>query len=94
MNGKTTFWTLITLMSSVLGFLFIMLWSHAGEPKHAEAALETDVHQLAVRLERVSVELGHNQQVLSDVKSDVTDLRIEQRQSTQTILSAIRSEGE
>jgi hypothetical protein len=66
--------------------------SHAGEPKHSEAAHESDVTAIEVKLEGVASDVEHNKDVLNEVKLDLRDLRIEQRVATREILEAIRKE--
>ena len=89
-NGSLSgFWAILTIVAAAGGGLLVLLVAHSSEPKHAEAAHEGDVQDLAVRLERVVTEVEHNQRVLVDVKSEVGELRVEQRQSTQQILDAI-----
>jgi|TARA_Y100001949_G_C15728538_1_gene218343 hypothetical protein len=61
-----------------------------GEPKHAEAAEERLVNSIAIRVERVATEVSMNKDILDEVKSDVNEIRIEQRAYTDTILEAIR----
>ena len=91
LNGTTGWWALITLFSSVCAGLLALVLAHEAAPKHAEAANETDVTNLAVKLERVSTDLDNNKRVLVEVKEDVAAIRTEQRESTQEILRAIRS---
>ncbi|HJO22045.1 MAG: hypothetical protein GY772_20670 [bacterium] len=90
MNG-TGFWTIITVVSAAVGAVFMLVVSHASEPKHPAAAHEEDVNNLAVKLERVSTDLDNNKRVLGEVKVDISELRVEQRVSTESILRAIRS---
>jgi len=85
--------TVITIVAGACGGLLWLLVAHASEPKHAEAAHETDVHRMAVRLERVAADVDNNKTVLIEVKSDVSALRVEQRESTQEILRAINGGG-
>ena len=85
-----TFWSTMTIMVSALGGLLFLLFTHIGEPKHAEAAEERLVNSIAIRVERVATEVSMNKDILDEVKSDVNEIRIEQRAYTDTILEAIR----
>jgi len=85
-----TFWSTMTIMVSALGGLLVLLFTHIGEPKHAEAAEERLVNSIAIRVERVATEVSMNKDILDEVKEDVNEIRIEQRAYTDTILEAIR----
>ena len=90
MTANGTHWTLITLFASVCAGLLALLLTHQAAPKHPEAAHENAVNSLAVRLERVATDVDHNTSMLSDVRSDLSSLRAEQRASTESILEAIK----
>ena len=47
--------------------------SHAGEPKHAEAAYESDVTAIEVKLEGVASDVEHNADILGEVKDDIKE---------------------
>ena len=85
-----TFWSTMTILASAVGGLLVLLYTHMGEPKHAEAAEERLVNSIAIRVERVATEVSMNKDILDEVKSDVNEIRIEQRAYTDTILEAIR----
>ena len=85
-----TFWSTMTILASAVGGLLVLLFTHMGEPKHAEAAEERLVNSIAIRVERVATEVSMNKDILDEVKSDVNEIRIEQRAYTDTILEAIR----
>ena len=85
-----TFWSTMTILASAVGGLLVLLFTHMGEPKHAEAAEERTVNSIAIRVERVATEVSMNKDILDEVKSDVNEIRIEQRAYTDTILEAIR----
>ena len=85
-----TFWSTMTILASAVGGLLVLLFAHIGEPKHAEAAEERLVNSIAIRVERVATEVSMNKDILDEVKSDVNEIRIEQRAYTDTILEAIR----
>ena len=80
----------MTIMVSALGGLLVLLFTHIGEPKHAEAAEERLVNSIAIRVERVATEVSMNKDILDEVKEDVNEIRIEQRAYTDSILEAIR----
>jgi hypothetical protein len=88
-NG-TTFWTAISIAATAIGSLFFLIYAHAGEPTHPQAAREDDVTGIQVRVEGIATDVENNKQVLSEVKEDIKGLRIEQRESTDSILRAIR----
>ncbi len=88
----TAFWSATTIVASAIGAGMWLSVSHAGEPKHAEAAHESDVTAIEVKLEGVASDVEHNKDVLNEVKLDLRDLRIEQRVATREILEAIRKE--
>ena len=85
--------TTISITAACCGGLLMLIVGHSGEPKHAEAASESDVTSIAVKLERLAADVDNNKGVLSEVKEDLSSLRTEQRDSTESILSAIRAEG-
>jgi hypothetical protein len=88
--GQTTFWTVFTLVVSAMGAVLMLFTSHAGEPKHAEAAHVSRVSELEVKSERVAANVENNARILDEVKIEVKELRAEQRQASQEILRAIR----
>ena len=87
--GQTTFWTVFTLVVSGVGGLMLLFTSHAGEPKHAQAAHVSRVSALEVRSERVKVNVENNARILDEVKIEIKALRTEQSQSSEEILRAI-----
>ena len=89
-NGSTTFWTVTSLAATAIGSLFFLLFAHAGEPTHPEAANEDDVSGLNVRVEVIAKDVENNRFVLGEVKEDIKELQVEQRAATDSILSAIR----
>jgi septal ring factor EnvC (AmiA/AmiB activator) len=93
MNGvsQTTFWSTTTIMASAIGGVLILASTHAGEPKHPEAADESQVSELKVKVERVATNVENNARILDEVKIEIKELRTEQRQSSQEILRAIEA---
>ena len=91
MNGvsQTTFWSTTTIMASAIGGILILASTHAGEPRHSEAADERQVSALQVRVERVATTVEHNSEVLGELKDEIKDLRIDMRASSQDIIRAI-----
>ena len=85
-----TFWSVLTIMASAIGGIILLLFTHIGEPKHAEAAEEKAVTAIEIRMERVATEVAINKEILDEVKEDVNEIRVEQRAYTDTILEAIR----
>jgi len=89
--SQTTFWSTITIMASAIGGVLILASTHAGEPRHSEAADERQVSALEVRVERVATSVEHNSEVLGELKSEIKDLRVDMRASSQDILRAIEA---
>lgn len=83
--------TTISIIAASCGGLLMLIVAHAGEPKHAEAASEKDVTGIALKLERVATDVDNNKGVLSELKDDLSTLRVEQRISTESILRAIEA---
>jgi hypothetical protein len=89
--SQTTFWSTITIMASAIGGVLILASTHAGEPRHSESADERQVSALEVRVERVATSVEHNSEVLSELKDEIKDLRVDMRASSQDILRAIEA---
>jgi len=87
---NTTLWAVTSLAATAIGSLFFLLYAHAGEPKHPGSAEENDVTELKVRFEGIATDVGNNKVVLDEVKEDIRELQVEQRESTENILRAIR----
>ena len=85
-----TLWSVVTIVASAIGGLLVLLFTHIGQPKHAEAAEEKTVTAIEVRIERVATEVSLNNEILDEVRTDVNEIRVEQRAYTDTILEAIR----
>ena len=90
MNSNATLWAVIPLAATAIGSLFFLLYAHAGEPTHPKSAHEDDVTGIQVRVEGIATDVENNKGVLSEVKEDIKELRVEQRASTDSILRAIR----
>tara|TARA_Y100000310_G_scaffold296382_1_gene328590 strand:+ start:127 stop:411 length:285 start_codon:yes stop_codon:yes gene_type:complete len=86
----TAFWSTVSIIAAAIGSSFWLTVSHADEPLHSEAASESDVSAIEVKLERVATDVEHNSDVLGELKDDLKDLRIEQSTATREILEAIR----
>ena len=91
-NGSpTTFWTVIGFVVVSVASLLAMVQDHSSAPlPHSSAANEDDVVKLEVRLERVDTEVRGVQYTIKEIKEDVGALLVEQQQSTEVILQAIR----
>ena len=87
--SSTAFWYVISIVAASIGGLILVFLSHASEPKHAEAAHESDVLSVRVGMARVVTQVEQNSSILSEVKLDLKELRVEQRQSSDVILRAI-----
>jgi hypothetical protein len=86
---STTFWAALTIVASAIGGLVVLAVSHAGEPRHAEAAAESAVTSLQVKVEGIASDVGHNRYILEEVKVELRDMRIEQNAYTERVLEAI-----
>jgi len=87
--SQTTFWSTTTIMASAIGGVLILASTHAGEPRHSEAADENQVADLEVKVERVATNVENNARILDEVKIEIKELRTEQRASSLEILRAI-----
>ena len=76
-------------MASAIGGVLILASTHAGEPRHSEAADENQVADLEVKVERVATNVENNARILDEVKIEIKELRTEQRASSLEILRAI-----
>jgi len=92
--SQTTFWSTITIMASAVGGVLILASTHASEPRHSEAADESQVSDLEVKVERVATSVEHNSSVLVELKEEIKDIADEQREYSREILTAIRSSRE
>ena len=88
----TTFWSAISIAASSIGAAMWFTVSHAGEPRHAEAASEVDVTAIEVKLEGVASDVEYNKDILSELKTNVRNLRVEQNAYSREILEAIRGD--
>jgi hypothetical protein len=86
----TTFWACLGIVASVIGGLFTMQISHAGENGHSSMADQAEVSEVQVRIERISVEVNHNRSLLGDLKTEIRDMRDKQAETSREILEAIR----
>lgn len=93
--STTTFWSVIPIVAAAIGGLFLVLMSHASQPKHAEAAHESDVSSVQIDVTRVATQVEQNSLVLGELKLDLRELRVEQNDANRRILDAIggRSDG-
>jgi len=83
LNGSTTFWAVVSAAAAAISGLLALQMGHSSEPlPHSDAASETFVTDIAVRLERVTVEV-------EATKASVSELRTEQQEATAQILRAI-----
>lgn len=88
--GTTTYWASFAILASCIGGLLLMQVSHAGENGHSFMTNQTEVSEVKVRLERVSTEVSHNADMLSELKQDLKELQRKQSDSSKEILEAIR----
>lgn len=90
-NGvtSTSLWSIVSIVAAAIGGLFFVIMSHANEPTHPEAANEEKVASLEVKVERVSVKVDYNKDILEEVKQHVKEIRVEQNAYNQSVLDAI-----
>jgi hypothetical protein len=86
----TTFWASLGIVASAIGGLFTMQMSHANENGHSSMADQAEVSQVKIKIERIETEVGHNRELLGDLKVELRDLRDKQAQTSEEILEAIR----
>jgi len=86
----TTFWASLGIVASAIGGLFTMQMSHANENGHSSMADQAEVSQVKIKIERIETEVGHNRELLGDLKVELRDLRDRQAQTSEEILEAIR----
>lgn len=89
--SPTTFWSVMGVVVSVIGGIVLLSMSHSAVPRHAEAADEKRVVELEVKVQGVAVEVTHNKEMLVELRDDVKEFRVEQRQMTNEILNEIRT---
>lgn len=88
--SPTTFWASLGIVASAIGGLFTMQMSHANENGHSSMADQAEVSQVKIKIERIETEVGHNRELLGDLKVELRDLRDKQAQTSEEILEAIR----
>jgi hypothetical protein len=89
--SHTAFWSVISIVAAALGGLFLLSVTHAGEAAHPGSAPVSRVAELEIGVARMGMSVDHNSEMLEEVREDIKSLRVEQRQSTQNILDALRS---
>jgi hypothetical protein len=67
-----------------------MQMSHANENGHSSMADQAEVSQVKIKIERIETEVGHNRELLGDLKVELRDLRDKQAKNSEEILEAIR----
>lgn len=88
--SPTTFWASLGIVASAIGGLFTMQMSHANENGHSSMADQAEVSQVKIKIERIETEVGHNRELLGDLKVELRDLRDKQAKNSEEILEAIR----
>ena len=88
----TAFWSTVSIIAAAIGSSFLLTVSHANEPRHPDAASESDVSEIKIQVTRVAADVGYNRAALVELKDEIKDLRTEQNRSSQEILEAIRSD--
>lgn len=88
-NGSGSFWSVISIVAAAIGSIFFLFVTHTGTATHPGAAPESAVIELKVGFEGISTDVENNKIVLSEVKQDIKELRVEQRVNTESILRAI-----
>ena len=91
-SAGLSFGSTITIIAAAVGEMMAFLMAHAAEPKHPEAAHEVVVSELAIRVSGLSTDVERNKDVLTRMRQDINALRLEQRNSTERIISAIEEQ--
>ena len=86
----TTFWASLGIVATAIGGLFTMQTSHASNGGHEGVAGMEDLSRAEIKLERVATEVGHNTQLLGDLRDEVREISRRQMDSSREILEAIR----
>ena len=79
------------VLSSVIGGIVLLVMSHAAVPRHSDAADEDRVVELEVKVQGVSVNVARNKEMLVELRDEVKEFRVEQRQVTEEILNKVRT---
>jgi len=87
---STTFWASIGIVATAMGGLFTMQLSHAGENGHSSMVDQAEVSEVKINIERISTEVNHNRELLSELKVEIRDMRDKQEEVSTEILEAIR----
>lgn len=88
--SQNTFWSTITIIASAIGGVLLLAGTHAGEPKHPQAAHVSRVSDLELKTGIIATIGEHNSRLLDELKVEVKELRTEQREASQEILRAIQ----
>ena len=91
--SPTTFWSMISFVAAALGGLFILSIAHAGEESHPGTPSISRVNGIELKVASMGVTVEHNSEILKEVKDDLKELRVEQREATENILNALNSRG-
>jgi len=67
-----------------------MQLSHAGENGHSSMVDQAEVSEVKINIERISTEVKHNRELLSELKIEIRDMRDKQEEVSAEILEAIR----
>jgi formiminotetrahydrofolate cyclodeaminase len=88
--SSTTFWASLGFAATAIGGLFTMQLSHAGENGHSSMVGQAEVSAVKINIERISTEVNHNRELLSELKVEIRDMRNKQEEVSAEILEAIR----
>lgn len=77
-------------MASAIGGSFFFGASHAGEPRHPEAAPVEVVTELKVKVQAIESSVHMNRYLLDDVKNELREMRAEQTVNMDIVLDAIK----
>jgi len=89
----TAFWAAMTITASAIGGSFFFGASHAGEPRHPEAAPVEVVTELKVKVQAIESSVQMNRYLLDDVKNEIREMRVEQSSNMEIVLDAIDGGG-
>ena len=56
----TAFWSTVSIIAAAIGSSFLLTVSHANEPRHPDAASESDVSEIKIQVTRVAADVGYN----------------------------------
>jgi len=77
-------------MASAIGGSLLFGSSHAGQPRHPQAAPVEVVTELKVKVQAIESSVHMNRYLLDDVKNELREMRAEQSVNMDIVLGAIK----